>query len=264
MHDAVDLSADLGEGFGRYRVGSDDELLRCLSSANVACGFHAGDPVTMRETVAGCRRLGVAIGAHPGFPDLRGFGRRFIDLAPEEVTADVVYQIGALEAFARVEGTRLSHVTPHGTLGNLAVTDEPYAIAVADAVEGFDRELIVMTFAGGQLARICAERGLRVARIGAPDRAYGPDGKLVDRAERGALVRGPEAIAERAVQMVTEGTVTASDGSDVAAPADSILVHGDGPGAIVAARAVLHALRGAGVEIRPVGATPSRLRGASA
>jgi UPF0271 protein len=262
VSEAVDLSADLGEGFGRYQVGSDEELLRCVSSANIACGFHAGDPLTMRRAVAGCLRLGVAIGAHPGFPDLRGFGRRFIDLPPAEVTADVIYQVGALAAFARVEGGRLAHVSPHGKLGNLVVSDEGYAIAVADAVEAFDPELLVMTYAGGELARICAKRGLRVVRLGAPDRAYTPDGQLVDRTEPDALVRGPEEIAERAVQMAVDGAVTARGGSRVSVSVDSILLHGDGPGAIAAARAVAHALRGAGVQIRPPAGTPSR-RGSS-
>src|SRR5919202_4559274 len=221
----VDLSADIGESFGSWHMGEDRAILRSLTSANVACGFHAGDPRVMSESVHACVEHGVAVGAHPGFADLVGFGRRAIGASAEEVRTDVLYQIGALAAFARAAGTRLTHVSPHGRLGNLVVSDERYAVPVADAIEAFDDALVVVTYSGA-LSRIAQERGLGVGLLGFTDRAYEDDGTLVSRREPGAVLHEPELIAERAVRMATDGTVVARSGRKVEIEIDSLLLHG--------------------------------------
>lgn len=187
MTHTVDLVADLGEGFGAYTMGDDEALLDVLTSANVACGFHAGDPRIMDATVRHCVQRGVAVGAHPSFPDLVGFGRRAMDLTPDEVRTDVLYQIGALQAFAAAHGTRVRHVAPHGRLGNLVATRPDYAAAVADAVASLDRSLIVLA-QDGALADAARARDLRVGIVGIADRAYRDDGTLVPRSEPGAVI----------------------------------------------------------------------------
>lgn len=250
----VDLVADVGEGFGSYRMGADEEILPVLTSANVACGFHAGDPRTMDTTVATCVRLGVAIGAHPSFPDLAGFGRRTMDLTYDEIRTDILYQVGALDAFARTRGARLAHVAPHGRLGNLAVTENRYAIGVADAVVQFDPDLLVLT-QPGELAREAGARGLRVGLLGLPDRAYEDDGNLVSRTEPGAVLHDPEQIAERAVMMAVDGAVVSRHGRRIEIACDSILLHGDTPGAVQTARAVRVALDRADVDVRALRGT---------
>jgi 5-oxoprolinase (ATP-hydrolysing) subunit A len=261
----IDLSADIGESFGSYRMGNDAELLESLTSANVACGFHAGDPRVMQSAVADCVRRGVAVGAHPGFPDLVGFGRRAIETSPEEVRTDVLYQIGALSAFARAAGTSLTHVSPHGRLGNLVVSDERYAGPVADAVQAFDPALVVVTYSGA-LERMARERGLPVGLLGFPDRGYEDDGTLVSRREPGAVLHEPELIAERAVRMATDGTVVARSGREIEVEIDSLLLHGDNAASVLAARQVRRALEDAGVVVAPlsdvlrVGAGAGRVR----
>ena len=244
----IDLNADIGESFGPHVMGQDELLLPTLTSANVACGFHAGDPRTMERTVRLCREAGVAIGAHPGFPDLVGFGRRAIEMSREEVRADVLYQLGALDAFVRAAGGRLEHVSPHGRLGNLTVTDETYAAGVLDAVEAFDPAVVVLG-QPGVVHELARERGLRSGRLGFPDRAYEADGALVSRREPDALVHDPAEVAQRAVAMVTDGTVTSRAETPVAVEVDAILLHGDSPGAVDAARLVRQALEQAGVTI---------------
>lgn len=244
----VDLVADVGEGFGAYRMGDDDSLLDVVSSANVACGFHAGDPRIMDATIRSCVRRGVAAGAHTGFPDLVGFGRRAIDMSFDEVRTDTLYQIGALQAFATAHGTRLRHVTPHGRLGNLVVTDRTFAEAVADAVGSYDPALIVVA-QEGELLRTSRGLGLPVAVLALADRAYQDDGTLVPRGEPGAVITDQRHVAERAVRMATEGVVATREGRDIDVACDSILLHGDTPGAVALARAVRAALVGAGVEI---------------
>lgn len=247
----VDLVADLGEGFGSYRMGDDEALLDVLTSANLACGFHAGDPRIMNTTVASCVTRGVSVGAHPSFPDLVGFGRRAIEATPEEVRTDTLYQLGALHAFATAHGTRVRHLSPHGRLGNLVVTETAYAEALADAVQAFDPEIILLTQEGEQ-ARIARERGLPLGIMAMADRAYRGDGTLVPRSQPGALVTDEEAVVERTVRMVTEGVVTSVDGNDVPVDCDTVLLHGDNAEAVTLARRLRAELERANVEIRPL------------
>jgi UPF0271 protein len=247
----IDLVADLGESFGAWTMGDDDALLDVLTSANVACGFHAGDPRTMDATVRGCVARGIGIGAHPSFPDLAGFGRRAMDLTADEVRTDVLYQLGALYAFATSHGTTLSHIAPHGRLGNLVATRADYARAVVDAVEAFDPRLIVLA-QDGELADHARERGIRVAIVAIVDRAYRSDGTLVPRSEPGAVIHDQDTLVARTVQMVTEGGVEAVDGTRIPIEADTVLLHGDGADAVRNARAIREALLRAGVVIAPV------------
>ncbi|PKW18221.1 LamB/YcsF family protein [Saccharopolyspora spinosa] len=251
MGAVVDLVADLGESFGAYRMGDDEALLDVVSSANVACGFHAGDPRVMDSTVRACVRRGVGVGAHPGIPDLVGFGRRALEMTPNEVRTDVLYQIGALSAFAAAHGTRLRHVTPHGRLGNLVVTDDEYAEAVADAVQSYDPLLIIVA-QEGRLAVHARSRGLPVAVLGLADRAYQDDGTLVRRSEPGAVIHDSREVAERVVRMVTEGVIRSINGHDIPVRCDSVLLHGDTPGAVELARTVRRELVAAAVRIRPL------------
>jgi UPF0271 protein len=251
MRRMVDLSADIGESFGSYRMGRDTDVLDSLTSANVACGFHAGDPRVMAASVAACVERGVAVGAHPGFADLVGFGRRAIDASAEEIRTDVLYQLGALSAFARAAGTPLTHVSPHGRLGNLVVSDEGYARPVAEAVEAYDPDLIVVTYSG-ELERLARARGLRVGLLGFADRGYEDDGTLVSRKEPDALLHDPGLIAERAVEMVTTGGITARSGKHIDLDVDSVLLHGDNEASVAAARQVRAGLEAAGVLIAPL------------
>lgn len=247
----VDLVADLGEGFGAYSIGDDKALLDIVSSANIACGFHAGDPDIMDATVAECVRKGVGIGAHPSFPDLRGFGRRAMDLTADEVRNDVIYQLGALSAFAAYHGGSVSHLAPHGRLGNLVATRADYAEAVADAAVRVDPSLVVLA-QDGELANAATRRGLPVAIVGIADRAYREDGTLVPRNQPGAIIHDPAAIAERTVRMVCEGLITTESGRDIAISADTVLLHGDNAGAVELARRIRSALIAAGVTIAPL------------
>jgi len=250
----IDLVADLGEGFGAYTLGDDEALLDVVSSANIACGFHAGDPSIMDTTVRRCVRRGVGIGAHPSFPDLAGFGRRVMDLCADEVRTDVLYQIGALQAFATAHGTRVAHVAPHGRLGNLVATRPDYAAAVTDAVVSLDDDLIVLA-QDGELADAARARGLPVGIVGISDRAYRDDGTLVPRGEPGAVLHDPAEIAERTVRLVTEGVLRTVGGEDLKIPCDTVLLHGDTPDSVTVARRVRDALRAAGVTIAPLAET---------
>ena len=247
----VDLVADLGEGFGTYRMGDDDALLDVVTSANIACGFHAGDPCIMDATVSSCVRRDVAVGAHPSFPDLAGFGRRAMELTADEVRTDVLYQVGALQAFAAAHGTRVRHVAPHGRLGNLVATRTDYAVAVADAVASLDRSLIVVA-QDGELAEAARARDLRVGIVGIADRGYADDGTLVPRTEPGAVLQDEAEIAERTVRMVTEGVVRTVGGRDIPVECDTVLLHGDTPGALALAHRVRKELLAAGVTIAPL------------
>ncbi|WP_093620824.1 LamB/YcsF family protein [Actinoplanes philippinensis] len=240
----MDLNADLGEGFGAWRLGDDDALLDVVTSANVACGFHAGDPSTMATV---CRRAvekGVAIGAQVGYRDLAGFGRRRIDYAHDELRDDIVYQIGALEAFCRIAGDRVRYVKPHGALYNTAAVDELQASAVVAAVVAYDTSLPVLCQPGSVLARRAAETGLTVVGEGFADRGYLPDGRLVPRSRPDALVHDPDEVVARVVRMAVDGSVTAVDGSTVECRVRSICLHGDTPGAVRLARAVRDGLAG--------------------
>ncbi|MCP2256866.1 UPF0271 protein [Streptoalloteichus tenebrarius] len=247
---AIDLNADLGEGFGNWRMGDDAALLDVVTSANVACGFHAGDPVTMRRTCRLAAERGVSVGAHVGYRDLAGFGRRFVDVAPEELAADVLYQLGALDACARAAGTCVRYVKPHGALYNTLVHHEEQAAAVVDAVREFDPALPVLGLPGAVWLRLAAEAGLPVRHEAFADRAYTPEGTLVSRREPNAVLHDPALIAERGLTLATRGEVVAVDGSVVRLRADSICVHGDTPGAVEAARALRAGLERAGVRPR--------------
>ena len=251
MGPTVDLVADLGEGFGAYSMGDDVALLEVVSSANIACGFHAGDPDIMNATVAECVRRGVSIGAHPSFPDLRGFGRRAMDLTADEVRNDILYQFGALSAFAAYHGTGVAHLAPHGRLGNLVATRADYARAVADAAARINPDLIVLA-QDGELADAAAVRHLPVAIVGIADRAYEADGTLVPRGRPGAVIHDPSAIVDRTIRMVCEGLIETVAGTDLQIVADTVLLHGDTPGAVQLARQVRAELERAGVRIAPV------------
>ena len=244
----VDLVADVGESFGAHRLGDDERILQVLTSANVACGFHAGDPRTMAASVAACVANGVSVGAHPGFPDPVGFGRRAMELSRDEVRTDVMYQIGALEGFARAAGTTVRHVCPHGRLGTLVATDRSYALGVADAVEQYDAELAVYTLPG-ELEREARRRGLPVAVIGLVDRAFEDDGSVVSRRESGAVLHDEDAIVERALSMALEGKILSRNGKCLDVTCDTLLMHGDNPASISAAERVRAALEDAGATL---------------
>jgi UPF0271 protein len=243
----IDLNADLGEGYGVWKLGDDDALLDIVTSANVACGFHAGDPSTMRRVCERAARLGVAVGAQVSYRDLAGFGRRFIDLEPAELTDDVVYQLAALDGIARASGGRMSYVKPHGALYNAVVDHESQARAVVQAVAVFDDSLPVLGLAGSALLRTAEAAGLRTVREGFADRGYSPEGTLVPRRESGALVHDAAVVAERAVRLAVHGVVVAVDGTLVQVDVESVCVHGDTPGAVELARAVRAALEAAGL-----------------
>lgn len=246
----VDLNADLGESFGQWRLGDDDAMLAIVTSANVACGFHAGDPLTLRRTVAAAAEHGVTVGAQVAYPDLMGFGRRFVDATVEELSADILYQIGALEAMCRAAGSRVAYVKPHGALYNTAVHHEQHAQAVVEAVAAYDPGLPILGLPGSVLLRRAQEAGLTAVPEAFADRGYTPAGTLVSRREPGALLHDPTQVAARMVRLVTDGVIAAADGTDVAVRARSICTHGDSPGAVDMARAVRAALIDAGVTLR--------------
>jgi 5-oxoprolinase (ATP-hydrolysing) subunit A len=245
----IDLNADLGEGFGVWQLGDDDAMLGIVSSANVACGFHAGDPAGLLRVCRLAAERGVRIGAQVSYRDLAGFGRRFIDVAAEDLTADVVYQIGALQAIATAAGSAVSYVKPHGALYNTIVTNREQGAAVAEAVHLVDATLPVLGMADSAFFDEATRRGLRTVAEAFADRAYRPDGRLVSRREPGAVLHDPAVIADRVVTMVTSGLVTAIDGTQIAVSVESVCVHGDSPGAVQIATAVRDQLKAAGAEI---------------
>jgi UPF0271 protein len=249
----IDLNCDLGESFGAYRLGADEEILPFVTSASVACGFHAGDPGTMRRTVEAAAARGLAVGAHPGLPDLQGFGRRAMAVSPEEAYEMVVYQVGALQGFAAAAGIRLQHVKPHGALYNMAAARDDLADAVARAVRDVDPGLALFALSGSRLVEAGRALGLRTASEAFADRGYAPDGSLLPRSEPGAIVADPEEVVRRALGMAREGRVRAVDGAEVAIEAQTLCVHGDTPGAADLARRLRHSLTDAGVEVRAVG-----------
>lgn len=247
----IDLNSDLGESYGTWVLGDDAAMLDIVSSANVACGFHAGDALTLRRTCAAAAERGVVVGAQVGYNHLAGFGRWRIDMPAPELTADVLYQLGALDAMCRVAGTRVAYVKPHGALYNTAVVDEGQAQAVVDAVVAYDPSLPVMCLPGSVLLRVAQAAGLRVVREAFADRGYTPEGHLVPRGRPDALLSDPQEVAERMVRLVTHGTIRAVDGSEVAVPVDSVCTHGDSPGAVEMARAVREALEREGITVAP-------------
>ena len=246
----IDLNADLGEGFGVWRLGDDDAMLGIVTSANVACGFHAGDPGGLLRVCRLAAERGVRIGAQVSYRDLAGFGRRFIDVAAEDLVADVVYQIGALQAIAQASGSKVSYVKPHGALYNTIVTNCEQGAAVAEVVGLVDATQPVLGMASSAFFDEAARLGLRTVAEAFADRAYRPDGQLVSRREPGAVLHEPAAIADRVVAMVTSGQVTATDGGQIPISVESVCVHGDSPGAVQIATAVRDQLKAAGIDTR--------------
>ena len=248
---SIDLNADLGEGFGAYKAGDDEGLLGVVTSANVACGFHAGDPLVMRRTVERAAERGVAVGAHPGYPDLLGFGRRDLAASGDEVAAYVVYQIGALQAFCAAAGTRLRYVKAHGALYNRAARDATVAQAIARGVRLADPSLVLLGLAGSEMIAAAREAGIRAAAEAFVDRAYLPTGELVPRSQPGATLHDVAEVTARAVRMAREGTVTAVDGTVMDVRPDSLCVHGDNPDALAIVRAVRERLEAEGITVAP-------------
>ncbi|WKB55721.1 LamB/YcsF family protein [Eleftheria terrae] len=247
----IDLNSDLGESYGAWRMGDDAAMLAVVSSANVACGFHAGDPAGILATLRAAAERGVSVGAHVSYPDLAGFGRRNMDMSSADLRASVIYQIGALQGLASAAGTRVRYVKPHGALYNFIARDERQARDVIAAVQAVDRALGLVVLAGSALAGWARDAGLRTIEEAFADRGYRADGSLVPRDQPGAVLHDPEAVAARMVQLAREGTVTANDGSVVRITADSICVHGDSPGAVAMAQRVRERLAAAGIAIRP-------------
>ena len=248
----VDLNCDLGESFGNYTCGLDAEVIPHISSANVACGFHASDPLVMMKTVALAKRYGVSVGAHPGYPDLVGFGRRNMTVSPVELKAMVQYQIGALQAFCKAQGVALRHVKPHGAMYNMAAKDRKLADAICEAIAEVDSSLILLGLSGSQMLEAAKESGLPWASEVFADRAYEDDGSLTPRALPGSVITDEEEAIARVLQMVQEGTVTARSGKTISIQADSICLHGDGVKAVEFARRIRAELTAAGVKIVPL------------
>lgn len=247
----IDLNSDLGESYGTWRLGDDEAMLDLVTSANVACGFHAGDALTLQRTCAAAFERGVVVGAQVGYNHLAGFGRWHIDMPSPELTADVIYQIGALDAMCRVAGTRVRYVKPHGALYNTATVDERQAQAVVAAVVAYDDSLPVLGLPGSALLAAAEAAGLRTVREAFADRAYTPQGHLVSRREPGAVLHDPAEVADRMVRLVTERRLVTVDGTQIEVEADSICTHGDSPGAVEMAAAVRRALQDAQVRIAP-------------
>jgi len=249
----IDLNSDLGESFGRWTLGHDAELMASITSCNIACGYHAGDPEVMRRTVRLAREHGVAIGAHPGLPDLVGFGRRAMSVTAAEVENLVLYQVGALAAIARAEGTRLQHVKPHGALYNMAIKDRGLADGIARAVASFDPSLLLFGLPGTEPLRAGDAAGLPLAAEGFADRNYEADGSLTPRTEPDAVIHDAAAVVTRAVQMAREGVVISRDGEAVPMRVATICTHGDTPGSHTLARRIRDGLERAGIKVRAVG-----------
>ncbi|MCV2447802.1 LamB/YcsF family protein [Paracoccus sp. DMF] len=245
----IDLNSDLGEGYGAWSMGDDAAMLGIVSSANLACGFHAGDPLTMLATVREAAARGVAIGAHVSYPDRVGFGRRPMEVSHAELVADVIYQIGALQGICASAGTRVSYVKPHGALYNTIAVDPKQGAAVIEGIRAVDPALALMGLAGSQILAQAAEAGLPTIAEAFADRGYRPDGQLVSRRDPGALLHDPEAIAARMLRLATEGEIEAADGSVLRLRADSICVHGDSPGAVAMAARIRAVLLAGGVTI---------------
>lgn len=249
----VDMNCDMGESMGAYKLGLDEEVVKFITSANIACGFHAGDPDVMAKTVDLAVAQGVAVGAHPGYPDLLGFGRRNMDVTVGEVKNMVTYQIGALEAFTRTRGQKLQHVKPHGALYNTAAINKSVARAIAEAVYDFNSNLILMALAGSELEKAAREVGLRCASEVFADRNYNSDGTLVSRRHPQAIIHDSAEAAKRMVDIILQGKITAIDGTVFTVKADSICVHGDTPGAIEHVKQLREALLSAGIEVVAMG-----------
>ncbi len=251
----MDINCDMGESFGAYKMGMDEEVIRYITSANIACGWHAGDPLVMDKTVKMAVANGVGVGAHPGYPDLNGFGRRNMDCSSEDIRTFMIYQIGALHAFCMAHGVKLRHVKPHGSLYLTAVENEVVARSIAEAIASVYPELSYVALAGAKgelMTRIGREVGLRVVYEAFPDRAYTPEGTLVSRQEPGAVIKDPEVVAQRALKMAKHGKVIASDGSEIPMNVQTLCVHGDTPDAVNLVRAIRELLEAEEIEVKPM------------
>jgi UPF0271 protein len=251
----MDINCDMGESFGAYKLGLDEEVIKYITSANIACGYHAGDPLVMERTISLAKEHGVSVGAHPSFPDLMGFGRRNMDATLPEIKGYVIYQIGALQAFAKAQGLRVEHVKAHGALYLMAVEDEKISEALVEAIASVDKDLIFVALAGSKgekMTKIGEKIGLRVAYEAFPDRAYTPEGTLVSRRQPGAVIKEPDVVAQRALMMAKEGKVVAIDGTEIPLQAETLCVHGDTPGAVNLVKNIRETLTAAGVEVIPL------------
>jgi UPF0271 protein len=248
----IDINCDMGEGFGVYRMGEDERIFPYISSANIACGFHAGDPMVMARTVELAKSHGVAVGAHPGYPDRVGFGRRNLDTDPGQIKHDLIYQMGALWAFTRAQHVPLRHVKPHGALYNRAAREEPAAREVIEAVLAFDPNLILFVLAGSLLEKLAVGAGLRVAREIFPDRAYLSSGQLAPRDMEGAVIHDPEQAGRRLLRLLSTGRMECIDGGEIVLNVDTLCIHGDTPGAWQMARSIRQALEENGHRVSPI------------
>jgi 5-oxoprolinase (ATP-hydrolysing) subunit A len=251
----IDINSDVGESFGAYTIGHDVGLMKSITSANIAAGFHGGDPSVLRDTIRQAKTHGVAVGAHPGFPDLVGFGRRELNVTPREAEDFVLYQVAAVAGVAAAEGVAMQHVKPHGALFNMAVRNAELSAAIARAVAAIDRSLILFGLPGSEILTAGRAAGLRVAAEVFADRAYEPDGSLASRRKPGSVIHDPDAVVARAVRMVTDRTVVATDGSVVRLDADTMCVHGDTPGSDELAAKIRAGLEAAGVTVKAIGAS---------
>ncbi len=252
MKNLVDLNCDMGESFGAYKMGNDEEILDFVTSANIACGFHAGDPSTMRKTVKLALDKGVGIGAHPGFQDLSGFGRRNLQVTPREAYEIVVYQIGALYGFVKAEGAEMQHVKPHGALFNMAATDPALAEAIAEAVYAVNPQLVLFGLSGSEIVKAGEKIGLRTANEVFSDRTYQTDGTLTSRKEANALITNTDTAIQQVVRMVKEGVVTSTSGTEVPIQADTVCIHGDGIHALDFARRISEKLKTSGIDVKKI------------
>ncbi len=252
----MDLNCDMGESFGAYKLGMDEEVIKHITSANIACGWHAGDPLVMNRTVKMAADLGVGVGSHPGYPDLLGFGRRNMDCTPDEIRNYIIYQIGALWGFCVAHGVKMQHVKPHGNLYLMAVENEGIATAVAEAIVAVDPSLRYVALAGAKgdvMTKVGEKVGLKVVYEAFPDRAYGADGTLVSRRVPGALISDPARVAERALKMAKEGKVISIDGTEIDLHAETLCVHGDNPTAVDLVKTIRNLLESEGVAVKPMG-----------
>jgi UPF0271 protein len=252
MGTSVDLNADMAEGYGAYDIGHDDEILKIVTSANIACGMHAGDPSVMHRAVKLASDRGVGVGAHPGFNDLWGFGRRRIDMSLDDLEYLVAYQIGALQALAAYGGIKVTHLKPHGALNNIAAENADYAAAIGRAIKTVDQDIIYVAFAGSEMERAGRRLGLRVAREGFCDRQYEDDGNLASRKIPGSVLKDPKAVQAQVVRMVLDGEIVSRHGKRIKTQVESLCVHGDEPTAVTTARAAREGLEAAGVKVVPL------------
>ena len=251
----MDINCDMGESFGPYKLGLDEEVIKYITSANIACCYHAGDPLVMERTISLAKDHGVSVGAHPSFPDLMGLWRRNIDATLPEIKGYMIYQIGALQAFAKTQGLRVEHVKAHGALYLMAVEDEKISEALVEAIASVDKDLIFVALAGAKgekMTKIGEKTGLRVAYEAFPDRAYTPEGTLVSRRQPGAVIKDPDVVAQRALMMAKEGKVVAIDGTEIPFRPETLCVHGDTPGAVNLVKKIGETLTEAGVEVLPL------------